>query len=236
MTLQDLFDLLANGEIAQNTLGGKGTGLISPSNYPRIIPAVNLGLHALYKRFALSYDSVIVQQYAHITEYVLDYRYAVSNTASTEITKYIIDSQYKKFSNRLINVTKVENELGEEYSLEDNLSNNGIYLREYNKLIIPDPIETSMMVVTYMQGPETIPVTTTDPSTVTLAIPDSLVDALVNYVASRVLSGIGTLKNGVNESTAYMQKYELLCMEIDRYNLVRKDQTSNIRLEMNGWV
>jgi hypothetical protein len=50
-----------------------------------------------------------------------------------------------------------------------------------------------------------------------------------------VLSSTGGGQN-LNEASAFMARYELACRQVSDLNLLNTENTSNHRLEHNGWV
>lgn len=236
MKLQEIFDQLSYGELGDLDVGNKHNGGIAVEDYSKIVPHINMALTALYKRFTLAYDEVYVQQYDHISTYILDNKYAVTNTGSTEPIKYIDDTPYKPFNgDLLIKIDQVFNELGQELYTNDSNTHSSVYTPTYNSIQVAHPVSTNAMRIIYTKSHDRILVEGLNPATTNVDIPVSYLDPLLAFVASRVFASMGGVENQ-NQSNNYMQKYEMVCQEIERLNLTQKDNTSNIRLEINGWV
>lgn len=236
MKLQEIFDQLSYGEFADLDLGNRNDGGIRVEDYPKIVPHINMALTALYKRFTLAYDEVYIQQYDHINTYYLDNKYAVTNTSSTEPIKYIQDSVYKPFNaEQLIKIERVFSELGDELYTNDDNTFSSVYTPTYNTIQVPHPVSDNAMRVIFTKGHDKIVLTGLDPNITIVDIPVSYLEPLLYYVASRVFAGMSGV-DSQNQSNNYMSKYEISCQEIERLNLTQKDNTTNLRLEINGWV
>ena len=69
ITLQYLFDILAQGDLSQTKVGSEGQ--IKEENYYKLLLATNLGLTELYKRFNLRQNTVQLQQHPDVNRYFL---------------------------------------------------------------------------------------------------------------------------------------------------------------------
>ena len=61
MTLQDIFDALSAGELSQISIGGQAAGVINKENRAKLLPHINMGLTALFKRFRLKEGELTIQ-------------------------------------------------------------------------------------------------------------------------------------------------------------------------------
>lgn len=235
VTLQEIFDLLSQGEIRSLALGGANTGGIAVADYSKVIPHVNLGLTALFTRFQLNHDEVYIRMFEHIVDYSLDAKFATSNTLSTEPIKYILDSTYKPFTGPVLSIREVYTEIGEKLHINDPNDPNSIYRMNHNRFRVSNPVHTNMLRVVFLKDHPRIPLNTVDASVVELDINYAMVEPLLFYVASRIHAGAGTV-NGTNESTNYIQKYEISCMQLERRGLDQLSETTNLKAIDNGWV
>jgi len=242
MKLSDLFDQLSQGELSQLKMGSRDEIGIRLCDYNKIIPHINLGLTELYKRLNLKTSEVVIQQFDHIQTYYLDSRYAQTNVDSQEPTKYIMDSEYQPFTNNVLRIEKVHNELGEELYLNQDrsyFSGSNMYwavnIPSYNSIQVPYPEKENQMIVTYRADHDPI-IFTEEMNLQDIHVPisPSYLEPLLLYIAARVYTNLSS--NEGNEGTNYTAKFEASMQQIEKLNLINKDDTYNIKLEENGWV
>ena len=119
MYLNELFDQLTYGELSQLEYGGVDNEGITQEDHKRILPHINLALTELHKRFLIREEEVTIRCYDHIETYVLDSKYAATNTESTEPYKYIHDTVFEPFVDNVLRIEKVFNEDGQELFLNE---------------------------------------------------------------------------------------------------------------------
>jgi len=235
MLLSDLFDQLAVGELSQLSLSGIDSIGIQECNYIKIVPHIQLALTELYKRFSLKKEEVFIQQYEHIQTYYLHSKYAESNTESTEIYKYIKDSQFQPFLDNVISIYSVHSEVGEELYLNDESQVWNVQTPSYNSILMPSPEKENALSVIYIADHPKIPIIGLDPYSTEVNIPPGLLEPLLFYIASRVYTNLNS-DGSTNEGNNFMIKFEASCRKIKELNLVPKNQTTNMKLVNNGWV
>jgi len=235
MLLSDFFEQLTYGEFSQLYLGGTedDTGILA-ENYPKVISHINLGLTELHKRFPLKLEEVQIQQYAAISSYVLEEDYTVS--VGTQGTKYILDAA-NPFTNTVLRIEKVYDDIEEEYYLlNDDQDEDSLTTTAFNTIKVPTPLNTNTMTVTYRSTHDKIVVAGLVPSTTELGIPDSLIESLIYYVASRAHSSLATLDTGVNEGNVYLAKFEASIAKVTELSLITNVNRSNRKIWNNGWA
>lgn len=232
MTLGDFFERLALGELSQHTIGS--TGNILAKDYPRVIAQLNLGLTALHVRFDLKEKEVILQQYADITEYTLDSKYAQTNTTSTEDPKYIMDTAENPFLDDVLRIDGAYNEIGCAIPINDVHIVNSIFTPNARTVQIPFPVEDNIMVITYAANHPKISPSTTDLTTF-IDLPVALEDALAAYVATKLFISAGnTTFAGL--SNYYRSEYERQIDYIVRQNTLRSSDTDiSPKFQLGGW-
>ena len=242
MQLSDLFEQLTQGELSQLQLSGRDSTGILQKDYPKIIPHINLALTELYKRFNLRTSEVVIQQYDHIQTYYLDKLFAQTNTDSDKPTKYIMDSQYQPFTDNVLIIDTINNELGEElYKNQDRSFFKGsdkywaVSTPSYNSVQVPYPDNANQMIVTYRADHDPIIINEdTQLKNVHIPISPSYLEPLLLYIAARVYTNLGS--NEGNEGNNYTAKFEASVKKIEELNLYVTEDTHNIKLEENGWV
>lgn len=163
MTLQEIFDQLASGELTNLHLGGPDAyvgGIIGPSYYPRLVSHVNLALTALYSRFLLKENRLTIELIPGQYEYQLASKFALSqeptqmSCGALELDglpvpidvdapyypQFIQDTVCYPFRNDVIKVEKVLTPDGDELPLNDATDDYSIMTPTLTKLRIPADI------------------------------------------------------------------------------------------------
>lgn len=237
MRLLEILEQLAYGELSTHSIGNAPTGGISPDQYARIIPHINLALTALYKRYPLKVSQVTIRQFEHITNYYLHTDFAESNLVSTKKYKYIDDSVYEPFTDDVLGIDAVHNEMGQPMYLNDDNAAWSVQTPEYNCISIPLPDPANSLHVTYRAKPPRITGIDTEEKAAAYEInlPPTHLEALLYFVGSRYLSNRPTL-NGTNDGILLMQRYEQACLRLSEESPIISDNTTNMKLRNNGWV
>ncbi len=240
MKLSEIFTQLSYGELSQVSIGGGSVGQIDDSNYEQILAHINLGLTALYKRFPLKENSFkLLIQEGKIT-YPLQSKYSISNTASTELVKYIEDTG-NPFLDDILKIERVYTDYGYELGLNDLEDPDSVRTPSANVLLVPTSLSSTLtdgkIEVVYRANHPIIKIGMSpfNPEMIELELPYTHLEPLLLFVASRVHNPIG-MTNEFNSGNNYASKYELSCQQLEMVNL-RVDQGSQInRLKQNGWV
>jgi len=234
MLLSDLFDQLTYGELSQLFLGGVDEAGIAKKDYPKVLAHIRLGLTALYTRFPLRQEEVILRQYEQIQLYHLERRFAATNTESTEQYKYIHDTEFEPFFGNVLKIDRVFNEGGEELFLNDSSEYWSVHTPAHNSLLIPYPHLENNLSIIYRADHVSIEIENLEPTETEIVIPPSLISALCYFVGSRAY----TTMNGehLQDGNNYMQRYEQSCLQQEQYGTMNKDETTQTKLEINGWV
>ena len=246
MTLQEVFDQLTYGELAQLNIGGAGTGVINGTNYTRVLSHVSLGLTSLYKRFALKEGRLIVQLDPSISTYSLSGKFAATNTRSREPIKYLLDSAMQPFQDDLLKVEQVLTDLGFEMAVNDRSNPLSVMTPAATTLRVPLPVvlrskdlpeqlKTETLEVVYRANHFKIAAEDVDPEMVLLELPDAYQEALLYFVASRVNNPIG-MSNEFDASSNYSVKYEQACQQLELQNLQVDQGSENTRFYSRGWA
>lgn len=248
MKLSEIFTQLTYGELSQLNLGGAEAGEISAANYPRIIPHVNLGLTALYKRFMLKEGRLTIALQTGRSTYPLISTYAVANRRSRETAPFIMDTTAEPFQDDIHKVESVYTDYGYEMGLNDEsdvyscFTPSAHILRVPSAVVaesfdLPEKLKTTSLTVVYRANhpPIVIKEGLFDPTRIEVELPYSHLEPLLLFIASRVNNPIG-MTNEFHAGNSYAAKYEASCMQLEQTNL-RVDQGSqNTKLEKGGWV
>lgn len=249
MNLQEVFDQLTYGELSQLSIGGGEAGVIDETNYPRVLAHINLGLTALYKRFNLKEGRVILQLDPLITTYSITKTHAVMNTRSQDPDKYLLDTSNSLFLDDVLKIERVLTDLGEDLALNDSVDEYSVMTPSATSLRVPvdivtqvtdlpDWLKTVNLELVYRANHPKIAVTLGyfSPSRVDLQLPDSHLEALLMFVASRAMTPLGTGQFEGLAGNNFFSKYEKACQDLEFKNLQVDQGGQNTRLTKGGWV
>lgn len=212
MTLNDIFDQLSYGELAQVVMGTGDTGKVPEAERLRIAASVQLGLTALHKRFLLKEQTVQVDLVENQQSYILD----------------VPD---------ILMIERVYDDDGCELMLNVMNDERSIRTPTHRSLLVPDGLATAFLKVVYRANhPEFNNIYVEAlPSKVKVDLPMTHLEPLLYYVASRVLNPVGMVSE-FHEGNNYSTKYEASCQRLEQLNMRVDTQESNTRLCRNGWV
>lgn len=239
MTLADIFEHLTYGELSQLAIGGlipsDDTSQPLPKDHAKIMSHINVALKELYKRFFLASKEVIIQQYDHIETYVLDYKYAETNKASSEPYKYIIDSVFDPFLDDVLKIEQIFDEDGRGLFLNDRTEPWSLFTPTYRSIQIPYPMQSNNLNIQYRASHPTLKyVPGMSPEDIEIMIPDGLLEPLLLYIAHRAFGTLNVDQNA--EGNNYLQKFEASCQRITTLGLQVTPEYGNHRLDNSGWV
>jgi len=239
MTLIDLLKDLTYGELAQLKIGelipGEHQSEPDPTRYEQLISHVNLGLKEIYKRFFLLSREIYIELHEEIAIYMLDSRFAVTNTASIEDPKYIIDTVAAPFVDDVLKIEEVYDEAGNKLPMNDVTEPLSVYTPSYRTIQVPFPNDNITYSVQYRAThPKLIYTLDIDPSTVDIALPNSLHEALLYYVASRAFSSLDG--DGGILGNQYFTRFENSVNNVDNLGLEVQAEPGDWRFDNHGWV
>lgn len=217
MNLQEIFDLLTFGELAQLSIGGGEAGVINDSNMAKVLPHINLGLISLYKRFKLKESDFLLQ---------------------------LIPGQYVYPLNieDLIVVERVYAPTEIEISLNDPTDNTGCFTTAPKMFhIMPHILNTAryseLRIVYRANHPKLMAEDGyVDVDSLIIELPDTHIEPLLYFVASRLLASTGSGQFEGLASMQYLQKYEAACKQLTDWNPQFESSREVPRIIANGWV
>jgi len=236
MLLSDIFEHLVYGELSTHALSS--TNDIETKDYPRLVTVINSGLQELYKRFDLKTGEITLRLYAQITNYTLHTDWALSDPNTSGNTPlYILDvATGVPFTDDILLITHVYDEIGNEYALNDLNREDSVYTPTPTTLQVPYPDDENTLAVIYRAEPEKIVhLGLTDPTTVTVALPNQFMHALGLFVAFKILFPIDTGDQN-SDSESYYDKFERACALINHLGTVNVDTNLNRKFGDGGWV
>ena len=236
MLLSDFFTAIQSSELESLVIGNRNGNGIEAADYPKLVSHINLGLTALHTRLLLREEEVFLQQYDHIQLYQLHPRYALTNTTSTEPTKYIVDSVFQPFLGNVLKIEQVFSEIGVEYPINDQTNRLSVHTPRFDTLQVPFAATPNALSVLYRANHPKLSVGVGfDPTQVELEIPDAVTEALLLYVGVRAFTANGS-ENSKNDVNLLLSRYELACQRLENLDLLHSSGNANLRMRDKGWV
>jgi hypothetical protein len=237
MNLLELLQDLTYGELSSLKIGqfipGEPESQPDPTRYAQLTSWINLGLLEIYKRFFLSSREIYIELHEEIATYMLHSKYSV--TSGTEDPLYIIDTVDAPFVNDCLKIEEVYDEEGNKLPLNDMNDETSAFTPSYRTIQVPYPNDDITYAVQYRAShPRIVYTIDMDPALIDLAVPNSLHEALLYYIASRAYRAMG------GESTVtgheYFQLFEASCAKVDELGLEVQTEQHNWRFDEYGWV
>lgn len=236
--LKDLFTLLATGEFSNIALSRNNTGGINESEYAKIVGHINLGLVELYKRFRLMNNELVLHvSPTTMTYYLREDRMVPAHQISS--SRYIERPDDLEGCLNIVEITGAFDADGNELTINNRFKTPAIVQSSTDTLKISKLTEAQTISITYQAFPSKIVLDADfDPEACVLPIPDTIIEALLYYIASRVYKPTGANNSTANadKSAGYQQQYELSCQKLELFGLGIQDDDSSNTFEEKGWA
>ena len=249
MKLAEIFAQLTHGELSQISLGGAAAGEVNASGYLQLVSHVNLGLTALHKRFQIKENRLILNLIEGVINYPLKSSYAVNGVESFVAVRTIQDTVLNPFKDDILKVERVYTDVDWELGLNNESDKYSVFTPAFNSLRIhkdlvdpsislPDWLLTESLTVVYRANHRIL--TADDdidfPEDVEIDLPDSYLEPLLYFIASRIMNPIGSGQGEMNMGNNYAAKYEQACQALEVANLQIDQGSQRTNLQRNGWV
>ena len=233
MNIEDLFRNLSLGELSNLALSGEGSGTILENYRQKIILYANDALTRLHTRFPLRTKYVLIEMYAHITNYHLLPRFARNTTPKVETYTYILDLPLEPFVDEVLQVEWVFDSYGCLLPLNDAGNPCSLFTPQNKVIQIPNPVAGTALNVVYRTKHDELDFTKLDQP---IVLPDTLHSAFTAYIAYKVYSHMNTAEAS-NKAQEHLAFYESVCAEVQEHDTVNATiSTTNQRFESKGWV
>lgn len=238
ISLKEIFTLLATGEFSNLSLQRDNQGNLKESEYEKVIGHINLGLVELYKRFRLLEEEIVLHAYPQVGTYHLDpSRMARPHNISP--TTYLELPDHGDSSINLIEIKEVFDESGVSMRLNNRMALPSIRQVGEATLKIAGLQLPQKFTVVYQAHPSKIVLDDSlVPEECFLAIPQTIVEPLLYYVAFRTYKPLGANNSTANASKSadYQQQYELACQRLVLLGLDIENGDSRDTFAEDGWV
>lgn len=233
MKLSELFQKLSYGELSNLSLSGEGSGIIIESAQPRIVLLINDALKDIYSRFNINERTLAIQSLDWKSFYVLRKEFAVQDP--TVGLKYIIDSPHDKFTDDLVKILSVTNEVGATLPLNDSEQWASVFTPKHDTLQLTHPGYSQMFAVTYQALHPEIRASGEGFLDQEIRIPTILETALRMKVALPIFSSMSGQEYSV-KSQQLEAAYESRLVEIKQENLISDSVVpTNVKLMRRGF-
>ena len=217
MKLLEVFEHLSYGEFAQLSVGnpdGEGEFGVTPETRHRLVSHINLGLTELHKRFLLREGRTQLFVVPGLRDYTMQ---------ADDIHK--IERVYAE---------------GEELALNDLGNPDSLHTTGFRTLNIPMGVVVPVLDVVYRADHPTLSArdAAQDPARVDVDLPRTHLEALLYFVASRILNPMGASggRSEFHEGNNYAAKFEQACRVLESGGYQISQEAEKTKFQRNGWV
>lgn len=236
MKLKAFLENLKETTLTGINLGGNNASGLTPNNYPEVIGILNDTIQRLYVEFPENkHRQVFIELRDEMYFYVLDRKYAQTNTESTEPVKYIADTPDNPFNSEVLSIISAFDEEGNPLPINEPLDPRSIFTPDFKTIQVMLPVTGNTIVIVYQGGPQPL-----------LSEGDGYLEqevdipAFATYLAkldviTHILQNRKT-EHSEGEANKYFQLYqmELQKLKDKGYGMIAGTHTE--KFDTNGWV
>ena len=234
MQLNDLFHMLAYGELSNHHIASAGDGTLALAKQPQIVHFCNEGLMRLYTKFLLKEKDCIIEMVDGVTLYHLLPEYSAVGFDSTVANyPYIRDTCFNRFINDVIKVLSVQNANGEHRPLNDPNNFWSVNTPTPKTIQVTAPRLGEVLSVSYQASHPKLE--NTELGHKTIELPETLHGALAAFVAYKVYFNMNTPESQAI-ALGHLAMFDNICndtTEADALNL--SISIANTRFTSRGW-
>lgn len=233
MKLKELFKQLSYGELSSLSISGEGSGTIVESGHPKVIQAVNDALKDLFARFILLERQTLIKSLDWKSLYYLRKQFAF--TDPTPGLKYILDTPHNKFTDDLVKILEVTNEIGNKLPLNDAEQWASVFTPHFDSVQLTHPGYDQVFGVCYQALHPNIESEGAGYLDQEIHIPSVFETALRTKVALSIFGGMSGQEYS-NKAQQLEMAYETRLAEIEQKNpIVDTGMTTNVKLMQRGF-
>lgn len=233
MKLSELLKKLSYGELSNLSLSGEGSGTINESAHPRLILLINDALKDIFSRFNLHERTTAIQSLDWKSFYVLRKEFAVMDP--TVGLKYIIDTPSNIFTDDLVKILDVTNEVGDPLPLNDAEQWASVFTPKFDTLQLTHPGSSQIFAVTYQALHPELALSGAGYLDQEIRIPSILETALRMKTVLPIFSAMSGQEYSV-KSQQLEAAYENRLAEIEQKNLISDSVVpTNVKLMRRGF-
>lgn len=250
ITLQDFFDDLAAGELANVKMGNSDLGTISEAEVPKVVSCLNQAFLKVYQRLNLRQGKLILHQQSGVTRYFLRSKYA-GLVGDIDEDIYLQQTDLVPYEDDLIKVLSAEDSDDKEVRINDRKYPADIFTSSFDVVDIAAPSSSStytntdgvnrtsldIFTIEYQaKFPKIIVTENLKPRRYELHIPDFIIDPLLLYTTYKLFrKPVKIAKGEVNPSTTLLVEFENSMRQLENQDLEMDTNDTNTRIEDNGW-
>ncbi len=231
MQLNDLFNMLAYGELSNHHMASAGDGTLALAKQPQIVHFANEALVRLYTKFILKEKDCIVELQEGNTLYRLSPEYSTTGFDNLLVdAPYIRDTVDDPFLDDVLKVLAVHTNYGGQRPLNDANNCWSVNTPTFKTLQVNMVRSNEVLAVTY-QAKHVI----LDGTNQEIELPSSLHGALTAFIAYKVYFNMNTPESQT-VSQGHLTMFNSICAdttEADALNL--SISGVNTRFNLGGW-
>jgi hypothetical protein len=238
MNFFELLQKLSYGPLAELAIGGTGSGSVPTENIPKLAHHTNDALIALHTRFPLRLKIIDLETVDGVFEYHLRRPFALTS-GSTEINKYIKDSNLDPFLGDVLKVNNiVDAATGFDVPLNKRGNELSWFVSGYDSLRMFYPVTGAIYKIEYRARHAALPVNPSEQeqNDFQIQIPPELENALVAHIAAGVYGSM-SMEGSLMKSQGFMATFENEVALQDNTNTWDQHHASeNHAFYRGGWV
>lgn len=218
MTLQDLFDQLAVGELSQVAVSEGGT--IGLENQKKLLPQINLGILELHKRFPLREQTI-----------------TVNKSTDRNMTFGIDEPTFLKVE-KVFGPDPRKPGCEKEYLIDKEGHPESVFIPVWNAVMIPRNLPNGHYRIQFRAKHDPIEVLWLEElgaDRLDLPIPPTHVYALELFIASQFMTAMG-FDGEMHEGNNYTNKFEQAINQLTLKGFHRQINTEADNFRDSGWV
>ena len=248
-TLQDVFDDLAYGELANTQMGNSHLGTIEEKHWPKVVSAINQALVEIFKRLNLRQGTLTLHQQADLTRYYLRADRTEEDTDAMDEDVYIEVSDTHPFEDDIIKVLSAKDSAGDVVRINNPEYPADLFIREYDVVDIAIPGTTlfnadgttrpdlDVFTLTYQaKYPKIVMTEQLKPHRYKLYLPDAIEEPLLLYTTYKLMrKPTKAAKGEVAASSSLLLEFENSIRKLEHLKLEIDETTERDRLTENRW-
>lgn len=234
MYLDDLYSMLAYGELSNHHMATVVPGEIAAAKHPQIIHFANEGLMRLYTKFILKEKDCMIELVDGVTLYHLLPEYAaVGYNLALADYAYIRDTCFDPFINDVIKVLSVQNANGEQRPLNDPTSYWSVNTPTPKTIQVNTPRLGEVLSVSYQASHAKL--SGAEGGNKFIELTDTLHGALTAFIAYKVYFNMNTPESQAI-AQGHLAMFDNICNDVTEADALNLSISGvNTRFTSRGW-
>lgn len=231
MQLNDLFHILAYGELSNHHIASAGDGTLALAKQPQIVNHTNEALMRLYTKFVLKEKDCKIGLREGVSIYQLSPEYSVSAFDNTKAdVPHILDTTDTPFQDDVLKVLAVHSNYGVQRPLNDSHNCWSVNTPTVNTIQVNLVRDAEVLAVSYQAKHPVL-----DGTNQEIELPATLHGALTAFIAYKVYFNMNTPESQA-VSQGHLAMFNSICadtVDTDAVNL--SISNVNTRFNLGGW-